>query len=643
VIPTEVAASKITEPLALHSIVVHDPAVREPVVRESRSQGSLHARLSGLLPGLMAAACVAFGLALIANTHPACDGGWYWCAVLHHSGSRLYRDLHLVLQPLAVLETEWWMDLAGKGWMVSKIPAVLYLIAFATGIACVTAKSKFSGAAKAVVIACVFFVGIFFEGYRFDDYHVMTDVPFILSILLLLRLGEIQNTNAYLRSVVLLGLFSGCAIMTRITDGAVLCLSTALAIACLVRTRKAALLCVFAAVTSLVVLGVIFLTGDTLRDYATSTIFHAAGPKGGVSNLLSRPLLLLWNTTVFLGSLQQLIPLILCAAAAASWAYLVAPVFRADEGVDTRATAPKSTMKTVGGLVLFACAVAMLWPVIRNGDLIIAVSAVCVIAEYGIVSFLAYKLVVGLLRPGASAVDLKPVILFLPFGLLLAGSLSSGGYHFGLYGPVALFILAGVVLFPLQLEKRWLRSSFLVIAALMAVSGAYRKTINPFSWHSYQSYPMFSHRLVIDHPTYGKMIIDDGLHTFAEGVCSVIASGGKTGQGKTELLSIPFPYANYYCDIPPWQGFVQTFFDTTSKETIDDMMAKLDSAPPQWILYQRQLGNLAIHEKAFNNGKRLPQRDLDEFIVRKTAAGKWHLAARAQDRAGTDWFLINTQ
>ena len=67
---------------------------------------------------------------------------------------------------------------------------------------------------------------------------------------------------------------------------------------------------------------------------------------------------------------------------------------------------------------MFACAVAMLWPVIRNGDLIIAVSAVCVIAEYGIVSFLAYKLVVRLLA-GAAAVDLKP-ILFLPFGLLLA-------------------------------------------------------------------------------------------------------------------------------------------------------------------------------------------------------------------------------
>ena len=86
----------------------------------------------------------------------------------------------------------------------------------------------------------------------------------------------------------------------------------------------------FAAVNFIVIFGVIFLTGDSLRDYATSTIFHAAGPKGGVSNLLSRPGLLLWNTTAFLGSRQQLIPLVLCAVAAASWAYLVAPVFRLD-------------------------------------------------------------------------------------------------------------------------------------------------------------------------------------------------------------------------------------------------------------------------------------------------------------------------
>jgi hypothetical protein len=112
--------------------------------------------------------------------------------------------------------------------------------------------------------------------------------------------------------------------------------------------------------------------------------------------------------------------------------------------------------------------------------------------------------------------------------------------------------------------------------------------------------------------------------------------------GKTDLLSIPFSYANYYCGIPPWQAFVQTFFDLSGREVIDDMMAKLQHSPPRWILYQRQMDNLAMHEKVFNNGRRLPQRDLDEFIIARVLSGNWKLVMRGQDRAGSDWLLLKT-
>jgi hypothetical protein len=183
-----------------------------------------------------------------------------------------------------------------------------------------------------------------------------------------------------------------------------------------------------------------------------------------------------------------------------------------------------------------------------------------------------------------------------------------------------------------------LRSSFLALAALMAVSGAYSKAINPASWHTYRSFPMFVHREIVHHPTYGPMVIDDSLNNFVGGICSIVTSGGKT-----DLLSIPFSYANYYCNIPPWQGFVQTFFDLSGKEVIDDMIAKLQQSPPKWILYQRQLENLAMHEKVFNNGKRLPHRDLDDFIVANVASGRWQLVMRGQDKAGSDWLLLRTK
>jgi len=587
--------------------------------------------LSRFLPGLTTTACIAFGIALIANTQLANDGGWYWYAVLHHGGQRLYRDLHLVLQPLAVLETEWWMSLVGKGWIVSKVPAVLHLLAFAAGIALVTAKSKLAAFPKAVVIAFAFFAAIQFENYRFDDYHVIVDAICLFSILFLLKLNEAPSGRLNLRLAAALGVLSGLAIVTRLTDGVALCLSTALAVAYQTKTRKAPSLLAFFCFTSLVVFGIVLLTGDSLRDYATYTILGAAGPKGGLANVLIRPLLLLWNALVFLTAPQQLRIVLCCGAAAASWTWLIAPFSKGD--------ARSSTIRAIVGLALLAAAIFLLLPVLENGGVIVVLSAMWVIADYGIVFFLALQVALDSLRAGgASIANPERVILLLPFALLLTGAMSSGGYHVGLYAPIAFFILTGAVVFPALLETRWLKSCFLVMAALMAISGACSKTLSPASWQSYRTFPMFSHRLLVHHPTYGSMVVDDNLYSFFEGICSVVKS-----DGRSELLSIPYPYANYYCDIPPWQGFVQTFFDTSGKEVIDDMMAKLQHSPPKWILYERQLRNLELHEKTFNEGRRLPHRDLDEMIVGNIVSGRWQLVMRGTYGAGNDWLLVRTE
>ncbi len=621
------ASSTNTRPLSLHSIIV----IESP----DSARPSLLVRH---LPALTAAACIAFGLALIANTQLACDGGWFWYAVLHHGGTRLYRDLHLVLQPLAVLETEWWMDLAGKGWIVSKVPACIHLFAFVAAIVLISAKSRLRGVPQAILIACVFFVGIHFEAYRFDDYHVMTDALALFSIFLILKFDGETDSGAVLKLSVALGLLSGLAITARLTDGLGLALTTAIAIAFVAKTRKLAAFAAFCFVTAAVVLGVVALTGDSLRDYASFTIFHAAGPKGGLASVLSRPLLLFWNSLAFLYAWKQATTLFYCAVVAASGAWLTTSISKSDESKS------QTAVKPVAALALLT-AIAFLWPVIQNGDLIVTLSAVCVLAAYGIVASVLYRVVrepfESLHRKsagGGPVCNANCAILLLPFSLLLTGSMSSAGYHFGLYAAIAFLILSIVVLFPAPFERRWLRSSFLALAALMAVSGAYSKAINPASWHTYRSFPMFAHRVVVDHPTYGPMVIDDSLNNFVGGICSIVASGGKT-----ELLSIPFSYANYYCNIPPWQGFVQTFFDLAGKEVIDDMIAKLQQSPPKWILYQRQLENLAMHEKVFNNGKRLPHRDLDDFIVANVASGRWQLVMRGQDKAGSDWLLLRTK
>ena len=68
---------------------------------------------------------------------------------------------------------------------------------------------------------------------------------------------------------------------------------------------------------------------------------------------------------------------------------------------------------------------------------------------------------------------------------------------------------------------------------------------------------------------------------------------------------------------------MQTFFDTSSKETIQGLMEELQSAPPKWIVYQRQLNNLKLHEQIFNQGRPLPHRYLDQLIEEKIASGEW--------------------
>jgi len=588
-------------------------------------------RLTQRLPSLATAFCVAFGLAMIANTQLPGDGGWYWYAVLHHAGQRLYRDLHLVLQPFAVLETEWWVLLTGRGWIVSKVPAVLHLLAFSVGIALVAAKTRLKSVPRAVLIVTVFFAAIRFDYYRFDDYHVIVDAIFPFSILLLLHLGETPSYRSSLKTVLALGILSGIAITTRFTDGVSLALAIAFAIAYSPKPKKAALLAAFCCLTSLVVYGIVLLTGDSLHDYVACTIFGAAGAKGGLVNTLLRPWMLILEPLSFLAQLPAVMVVLYCAIAAASWTWLISPFSRTELG--------KSVVKAALGAALFVGAVIMLLPAFKKGELIVVLSGIWVEAEYFLMLLLVVSIVLRVFRVGNRRIgDPNRVLLFLPFGLLLTGSLSTGGFHFGLYAPLAFFALLAAVLFPAVLEKKWLLSCVLVIAMLTTASNAYFKVVDPASWQSYRSFPMFSHRLVVHHPLYGPMVIDDVQHDFFEGICSVVKA-----DEPAELLSIPYPYANYYCGIPPWQGFVQTFFDTSGKAVIDDLIAKLKASPPKWILYQRQMVNLRNHELIYNQGRRLPHRDLDEFIIAKLSSGHWQLVKRVAYGEWSDWLLIKTE
>jgi hypothetical protein len=217
--------------------------------------------------------------------------------------------------------------------------------------------------------------------------------------------------------------------------------------------------------------------------------------------------------------------------------------------------------------------------------------------------------------------------------------MSSGG-TFELYGPIGIFILILPSILPAAGSLREpYRALCVAAAAFIALSGVAWKIYDPASWHSYRVPPLFAARRVVVHPIYGPMVIDNRQREFFDGMCATIEHGEAT----PSVLSLPFPYVNYYCGVTPWKNYVQTFFDTSSAEVIHTLIADLGSAPPEWILYQRQLPSLAIHERLYNSGRRLPHRDLDDLIMKKLASGQWRIVHREAYGANSDWILIDTR
>jgi hypothetical protein len=161
---------------------------------------------------------------------------------------------------------------------------------------------------------------------------------------------------------------------------------------------------------------------------------------------------------------------------------------------------------------------------------------------------------------------------------------------------------------------------------------------------------MFVNRQWYQHPVYGPMYIDGNLLRFIEPVCQQI---GKENS-RPELLSIPFSYPNYFCNIPPWHGYVQTFFDTSTRSTILHLINEIDTAPPQWIVYQRQMKILGGAESFYSHGQPLAHRYLDEMIMRKIATGEWQLVGKSNYlvadmiddknyQEGDGWLIIRTR
>ncbi len=460
-------------------------------VRPTRTQGERDGA-SGrgtLLQNLMFACCVLFGLAMIANTQTANDGGWYWYATLFRGGERLYSGLHLALQPLFVLETAWFLGLLGKGWLVSKAPAVLHVVAYCFGLLLLARRSKLSDAGKAVVLGCAFFVSIDFVAYRFDDYHVLSDCFMVYSLVVLLIL---EATREGLRRDCLaagLGILSGLSMTTRLNDGAALLVGVGIAIVFMARSRRLVSLALFSAAAALTVVLVVHLSGDSLHDWAMNSIFRAAASKGGTGSVLAYPMELPRNTLSFLRDRQNFEFTGYLLTATVTWGALVLPYLRSRLRADL--------WKLAAGVALILVPLHHFY---RRGGfedqhLIIDLSAVGVFVLYGLGIAVFVRAVLSRSTAGwIQEWNGREILLVIPLGQMASGSMSSAGEHIGLYGPIAMMVLLLPIAFSGWFNREWRRGFVLAIAFILAAHCAAFKYRTPYLWHTYRSRAMFVDR-----------------------------------------------------------------------------------------------------------------------------------------------------
>jgi hypothetical protein len=583
--------------------------------------------------------CVLFGLAMIANTQLGGEAEWFWYANLFHGGAKLYADLHLALQPLFVLETNAWMQLFGIKCLVTEIPSVIHVVVFCLGIFLILRESDWPDWQKAIVLAGAFLICVECTAYRFDDFHVMADTFIFYSLVLLLMLAKAKTASRQRGLAIGLGVLSGLTITTRLNDGAALLVAVGVCLLFLARKKKLVVAVLFLVAAALTVVFVVKLTGDSLSDYASNSIIKAAGAKGGTGSILVAPFLIFRNALRMLHGRRWIFLWLVAIVVAGAltqryWKAGVKYIVPVQLGI---------------AAIAFAFSSHLHRQQLISGAFTAFLSVFLIVVNYLLLPVVTARYFFSMKKGIENKWDSREILILLPLAELASASASTAAQTTDgfLFSQIAMLLLLVPVIQPFRRWASWANASLVTIVALMGLSAAAEKIHNPYSWLLFRSSPMFVNRQWYQHPVYGPMYLDRDMLGFIEPVCKEIDGENS----KPDLLAMPFSYPNYFCNTPPWHGYVQTFFDTSTRSTIHQLMRELDTSPPQWIVYQRQTKALSDHEVLLNHGKPLAHRELDEMIMEKIATKQWQLVGTSNymfvDKGlyveGDGWLIIRTR
>lgn len=560
--------------------------------------------------------CMFFGLLLLLFLIGPGDGLWQLYANEILNGKRLYSDLLFNQQPLFPILYSIIISLTSL-WLFEKIFLFLIVFFYVYYIyrICKISPIKEAGLRAIIILSC-FFIMIYSPIYRFDDYTPFTHLCILMSMYYSIQYIN-KDINVIKYGVISAVIFSVC-FFTRMVEGCVIFFSVFFIILYINKFNKYFIfvlifgMCIFL----LFLFAIVLFLNEDMFTYIYRTIFSAASIKGADSGFYPAKMIqesFLW----------------ICIRKWYYWVYIgigVGLVIRGAIIYQKKCAYVRWFYIYIISIYTFLC-IKWVWK-----D---PIATITVFTIFSVVSIAVITILKSVENGGFLKNKFVLLGLYSFFWYFFTAFASAGMFSLQ-YQGVAFFIFALLffnVKFSCGLNDFFKKIVyvFLVCISIYCMVGRF---LNPYEWHHYKNPPIFTgYKVVSD--KHGTYLISKDLYNLVEPARLAIKGDS--------LLSIPFPFLNFYTGIPQYKGYVQSFFDLASNEQIERMIYDLQNDPPVYIFYQRQLDNLGGHEVMFNHSKPLAQRKLDEIIMEKIIHGQWRVIYASNEYSPSTWYLIKTQ
>lgn len=577
-----------------------------------------------LLPYLAMGFCWLLGFLLLLHVTVPNDGGWFLYAQAILKGERLYTDMQTNLQPLFPLLSIipiYFFDNP----ILQKIPYSFIFFGYVYAIFALSKNIWGNNLEKSLFVLVVTLLPLHFIAFRMDDYHVLWQLCTLYSILFSSNFLE-KKITLY-KYTIIQSILSTLAILTHITSGMTIVLSI-FGVALYKEGFTSRLVkCIFLGMSifCVIFLLVLLCLNESPIMWFQKTILIASQAKGNQS-LLTKPIYL-FKSARDLGfpSTPKEVTYFL---------FFIFLIFFTKKH-ELHLSIPKKFFFSLFIAYIFYIT---LKEIISN-DFIYSLTVLSILITF---CFLGYFILKMIALNNKEVWKPNKILITYPVFSFCFSSLSSGGSIWGLYFPAALSLITLNILrnhdnkYLFEFIPSVFRTSYQIILIIIFSQCLIEKVQIPYQWHSYTTSPLCYNIKVTTLENKGKTILENEMYDFLKPICEIT-------NNSESLLSLPYSAANYYCEVPIYKNYIQTFFDTSTKETIQRLIDDLKKSPPLYILYQRQLSNLEYHERQYNNGKPLPHRELDSFIWNQLIIGNWQVVYMPRQYKGSVWYLIKTK